>query len=175
MLDVRARLTWGMGVPDPRVIVHIETGWRSARLRDIAAMRVRSASSGRFGVRSARSSRMCCSLRERNPRGCNGPCVVEGTRAKNALDNNARTPSRRALGRSQESRSAARAGKDTDNTAELLKLCSSFRKTDNNLARGDPQSVSSLRRCRAITIRWISDVPSPISQTLASRIMRSTG
>ena len=37
------------------------------------------------------------------------------------------------------------------------------------------QSTSSPRICRAMTIRWISLVPSPISQTLASRIMRSTG
>ena len=37
------------------------------------------------------------------------------------------------------------------------------------------QSTTSPRICRAITIRWISLVPSPISQTLASRIIRSTG
>ena len=37
------------------------------------------------------------------------------------------------------------------------------------------QSTSDFRRCRAITIRCTSDVPSPISQILASRIMRSTG
>ena len=33
----------------------------------------------------------------------------------------------------------------------------------------------SPRISRAITSRWISLVPSPISQTLASRIIRSTG
>ena len=37
------------------------------------------------------------------------------------------------------------------------------------------QSTTCPRICRAITIRWISLVPSPISQTLASRIIRSTG
>lgn len=35
--------------------------------------------------------------------------------------------------------------------------------------------ASSRTRCLAMTSRWISDVPSPISQILASRIMRSTG
>jgi hypothetical protein len=39
----------------------------------------------------------------------------------------------------------------------------------------DSQSTSSPRMCRPITMRWISLVPSPISHTLASRIMRSTG
>ncbi len=34
---------------------------------------------------------------------------------------------------------------------------------------------SSRSSCREITMRWISLVPSPISQTFASRIMRSTG
>jgi hypothetical protein len=34
---------------------------------------------------------------------------------------------------------------------------------------------SPLSRCRAMTIRWISEVPSPISPILASRIIRSTG
>ena len=38
-----------------------------------------------------------------------------------------------------------------------------------------PQSPIWPRISRAITIRWISLVPSPISQTLASRIIRSTG
>jgi len=33
----------------------------------------------------------------------------------------------------------------------------------------------SLTSCRPMTRRWISLVPSPISHTLASRIMRSTG
>jgi len=37
------------------------------------------------------------------------------------------------------------------------------------------QSDSVPSRCRAMTMRWISDVPSPISHTLASRIIRSTG
>ncbi len=37
------------------------------------------------------------------------------------------------------------------------------------------QSSSCRNRCLAITMRWISDVPSPISQIFASRIMRSTG
>src|SRR2546423_122879 len=40
---------------------------------------------------------------------------------------------------------------------------------------GIGQSASSLSKFRAITIRWISDVPSPISQIFASRNMRSTG
>src|SRR5207253_5996053 len=40
---------------------------------------------------------------------------------------------------------------------------------------GIGQSASSVRRFRAMTIRWISEVPSPISQILASRNMRSTG
>ncbi len=34
---------------------------------------------------------------------------------------------------------------------------------------------SSRKSVRAITIRWISLVPSPISQIFASRIIRSTG
>jgi len=38
-----------------------------------------------------------------------------------------------------------------------------------------PQPTTSPSRCRAMTIRWISEVPSPISQIFASRIMRSTG
>ncbi len=33
----------------------------------------------------------------------------------------------------------------------------------------------SLTSCRPMTKRWISFVPSPISHTLASRIIRSTG
>src|SRR5215216_4484030 len=37
------------------------------------------------------------------------------------------------------------------------------------------QSASSLSSWRAMTRRWISEVPSPISQILASRIIRSTG
>ncbi len=37
------------------------------------------------------------------------------------------------------------------------------------------QPASSFTRWRAITSRWISEVPSPISQILASRIIRSTG
>jgi hypothetical protein len=37
------------------------------------------------------------------------------------------------------------------------------------------QSTTCPRICLAITSRWISLVPSPISQTLASRIIRSTG
>lgn len=37
------------------------------------------------------------------------------------------------------------------------------------------QLESSLSKCRAITMRWISDVPSPISEIFASRIIRSTG
>ena len=42
--------------------------------------------------------------------------------------------------------------------------------------RGASASVADLPRIsRAITIRWISLVPSPISHTLASRIIRSTG
>ena len=40
---------------------------------------------------------------------------------------------------------------------------------------GVGQSRMPRSRCRAITTRWISDVPSPISQIFASRIMRSTG
>ena len=36
-------------------------------------------------------------------------------------------------------------------------------------------ATRSLSRCRAMTIRWISDVPSPISPIFASRIIRSTG
>ena len=38
-----------------------------------------------------------------------------------------------------------------------------------------PYPASSFNTCRAMTIRWISDVPSPISQIFASRIIRSTG
>ncbi len=37
------------------------------------------------------------------------------------------------------------------------------------------QSTRSDSSERAITMRWISEVPSPISHTLASRIIRSTG
>jgi hypothetical protein len=36
-------------------------------------------------------------------------------------------------------------------------------------------ATRSLSRWRAMTMRWISDVPSPISPIFASRIMRSTG
>ena len=36
-------------------------------------------------------------------------------------------------------------------------------------------SISPFSRCRAITMRWISLVPSPISQIFASRMKRSTG
>lgn len=38
-----------------------------------------------------------------------------------------------------------------------------------------PQSINAPNSSRAMTIRWISLVPSPISQIFASRIMRSTG
>ena len=41
--------------------------------------------------------------------------------------------------------------------------------------REGAQPATSLSRWRAITRRWISLVPSPISQILASRIIRSTG
>src|SRR5260221_5313631 len=40
---------------------------------------------------------------------------------------------------------------------------------------GVGQSRMPRKRWRAMTILWISDVPSPISHTFASRIMRSTG
>lgn len=97
---------------------------------------------------------------------------MEGMSAVNALDSIARTISRSSLGRSRESRSAAEAGKDNvDDTIVLLKESLAFRKHDNDLR----QSVSSFKRCLAITMRCISDVPSPISQILASRIIRSTG
>ena len=36
-------------------------------------------------------------------------------------------------------------------------------------------AINPFSRCRAITMRWISLVPSPISQILASRMNRSTG
>ena len=36
-------------------------------------------------------------------------------------------------------------------------------------------AIIPFSKCRAITKRWISLVPSPISQILASRIKRSTG
>ena len=39
----------------------------------------------------------------------------------------------------------------------------------------DQPSTTEPRIWRAMTSRWISLVPSPISQTFASRIMRSTG
>jgi len=43
-------------------------------------------------------------------------------------------------------------------------------------AGADPHySAMPLIRCRAMTIRWISDVPSPISPIFASRMKRSTG
>ena len=43
-------------------------------------------------------------------------------------------------------------------------------------ARADPTySAIPLIRWRAMTIRWISDVPSPISPIFASRMNRSTG
>jgi hypothetical protein len=103
---------------------------------------------------------------------------MEETSAVNVLDNGTRTISRRSLRRSRESRSAAGAGKiidkDDKDTVVLLKLSPCFRKADNDLG-SFAQSVSSLSKWRAITIRWISDVPSPISQIFASRIIRSTG
>ena len=40
---------------------------------------------------------------------------------------------------------------------------------------GISQSASSFSRCLAMTRRWISEVPSPISQIFASRNIRSTG
>jgi hypothetical protein len=75
------------------------------------------ASLSRLGVRSVHSR---------------GPCVAEGTSAVNAL-NKARTISRRSLRRSRESRSAAGAEKDIDNTVVVLKLYPSFRKSSNEL------------------------------------------
>jgi hypothetical protein len=58
---------------------------------------------------------------------------MEGTSAINALDNIARTISRKSLRRSRESRSAAGAGKVTEITAILLKLTARFRKYGNDL------------------------------------------
>jgi hypothetical protein len=128
------------------VIVHIEAGWR-----------VVSASIERPDMRSAHQM---------------GPCDMKRTSVTNALASDERTDSRNSLRRSRESRSAAGAGRSRANdTVVLLKVQCAFRKSDKDL----DQSVSSFRRCRAMTIRWISEVPSPISQILASRIMRSTG
>ena len=117
----------------------------------VAGRRANSASSERPSVRSVLT----------------GPCDMEGT---SAFSN-----PRKSLRRSRESRSAAGAGNSIVNdTVVVLKVRGAFRKSDKDL-RDASQPVSSFNRCLAITIRCISDVPSPISQIFASRIIRSTG
>jgi len=51
----------------------------------------------------------------------------------------------------------------------------SDRSTPSHPVREPQFPKVSRTRCRPITILWISLVPSPISQTLASLIIRSTG